>query len=223
MIELLNVYKTFGKKSILRDISLKIVQGRALGLVGKSGAGKTTLAHLLLGKTTPTSGTILFEGEDIALFSRAEKKAFGQKVQLIFQNPYSSLNPRMQVTDIIQEPLLIHKKQKRVDSRELLLAVGLKPEDAKKYPHQFSGGQRQRIAIARALALEPRLLICDEALASLDLVAQLEIISLLKQLREDRGLTYLFISHNLLAVRLVATEIVTLADEPIQLKKLTIF
>lgn len=201
-----NVTKHFptGKKVFyaVEDVSLDIRKGEVLGLVGESGSGKSTLGKMLLGLIKPDYGEIRFEG--------AENKNLFRKIQMIFQDPYSSLNPRMRIEDILAEPTRIHGLPNRVD--ELLRLVALPPEAKKRYPHEFSGGQRQRIGIARALALNPELLICDEPLSSLDVSIQSQIMKLLLTLKNELGLTLLFISHDLRVVRAIADRIAVMKN-----------
>lgn len=206
MIELCNVSKTFqiGKQTItaVNNVSFQIQKGEILGLVGESGSGKSTLAKLLMRLEKPTQGKILFEQTDLCL---SKNRHLCRHMQMIFQDPFSSLNPRMTVKSLIEEPLVIHKATGNVD--ELLNLVGL-PSDAKwRFPHEFSGGQRQRIGIARALALKPKFLVCDEPISSLDVSIQAQIINLLKSLQKELQLTYLFIAHDLAMVRHISDRI----------------
>ncbi len=183
------------------DVSLEIYQGETLGLVGESGCGKSTLGRTLLGVHTPTAGHITFEGHDIARPSRTERRQLKQKMQLIFQDPSTSLNPRRRVKDIVAEPFLIHKlltkSERKIRIRELLDVVGISEHFLKRYPHELSGGQKQRIGIARALALHPKLVICDEAVSALDVSIQAQVLALLERLQQEFHLTFLFISHDL--------------------------
>ena len=187
------------------DVSFHIDEGEVFGLVGESGCGKSTTGRCILRLIEPTSGTVRFKGEDVTAFSAARLRRARRDMQVVFQDPYSSLNPRMRVDAIVREPLEIHgigtaaDREARVD--ELFSLVGLDPEHRRRFPHEFSGGQRQRIGIARALALEPALVILDEAVSALDVSIQAQIVALLRELRSRLKLTYLFISHDL---RLVA-------------------
>jgi len=192
-------------------IDLDIRQGETLGLVGESGCGKSTLGRLIARLDAPTAGSIAFEGADIAALTDRELRPFRQSIQMIFQNPFSSLNPRMSVGSILEEPLIIHKKgdrqkrQRRV--MQLLDQVGLRKDHYDRYPHEFSGGQRQRIGIARALALEPKLIVCDEPVSALDVSIQAQIINLLQDLQKELGLSYLFISHDLSVVEHISDRV----------------
>lgn len=182
-------------------VSLKIRQGETLGLVGESGCGKSTLGRLILRLEEPTRGDILFEGESILGYDPREMRSLRREMQIIFQDPFSSLNPRKNVVHIVGEPLYVHgmidRREREARVLELLEVVGLKREHMRRYPHQFSGGQRQRIGVARALALHPKLVICDEAVSALDVSIRGQVINLLQDLQEEFGLTYLFISHDL--------------------------
>ena len=188
------------------DVSFEIRRGETLGLVGESGCGKTTIGRCLLRLEKPTAGSILYQGEDLAAMSDEGLKAIRQKIQVIFQDPFSSLNPRMKIGQILSEPMRVHglhataaERRDRVD--ELLRVCGLNPKFIDRYPHEMSGGQRQRVGIARALALNPEFIVCDEAVSALDVSIQAQIINLLEKLREEFGLTYLFIAHDLSVVR----------------------
>jgi len=187
------------------NIDLQIHKGETLGLVGESGCGKSTLARLIIRLEKPDSGNIFYKDENISSFSAAELKTYRSNVQMIFQDPYSSLNPRKSAVSIIREPLTIRKigdkKQRDAIVMQLMVKVGLSKEQASRYPHEFSGGQRQRIGIARALVLKPELIIADEPVSALDVSIQAQILNLLKELKHDFGLTYLFISHDLNVIR----------------------
>ncbi len=192
-------------------VDLQIFEGETLGLVGESGCGKSTLARLLMRLEEPDAGKAYFKDQNIFAFSSDDLKTYRRRVQMIFQDPYSSLNPRKSAISIIQEPLNIHRiagrEQNRGKSIQLMTRVGLSHEQAKRYPHEFSGGQRQRIGIARALALQPALVIADEPVSALDASIQSQILNLLKDLKKDFGLTYLFISHDLNVIRHVSDRI----------------
>lgn len=194
-------------------ISLDVHRGETVGLVGESGCGKSTLGRMVVGLLEPTSGEVVFEGNSLLSKGR-NKRDLGQKIQMVFQDPYSSLNPRMNVANIIAEPLVLHKigtsseRKKRVD--ELLEKVGLTAAHGSRYPEEFSGGQRQRIGIARALALNPSLIVCDEPVSALDVSIQAQILNLLKEIQEDMGLSYIFIAHGLQAVKHISDRIVVM-------------
>lgn len=195
-----------GAVKAVDNVSFTIARGETLGLVGESGCGKTSMARCIVQLYKPTSGEVLFDGVDLVKLKGGKMRAMYRRVQFIFQDPYGSLDPRMTCGDIIGEPLKVHKLTKGKDAyrarvSELLTLVGLNPYMANRFPHEFSGGQRQRIGIARALAVEPELLICDEPVSALDVSVQAQIINLLEELQEKFGLTYLFIAHDLSLVR----------------------
>jgi ABC-type glutathione transport system ATPase component len=193
------------------DVSLEIHAGETLGLVGESGSGKSTLGRLILRLVEPSSGSIHFDGRDLLSASGREMRTLRREMQIIFQDPFGSLDPRMRIADLIAEPLVIHRGTRRSDIKarvaELLRIVGLDASATARYPHEFSGGQRQRIMIARALALRPKFLVCDEPVSALDVSVGAQIVNLLAQLQRDFGLTYLFISHSMPIVRYLATRI----------------
>jgi peptide/nickel transport system ATP-binding protein len=195
------------------DVSLEIQGGETLGLVGESGSGKSTLGRLILRLIEPTSGSIRFEGRDLVSAGKGAMRHLRRDMQIIFQDPFASLDPRYRVEDIIAEPLIIHAEQRQAKTAitarvaELLRAVGLDESARRRYPHEFSGGQRQRIGIARALALRPKFIVCDEPVSALDVSVGAQIVNLLAQLQRDFGLSYLFISHSMPVVRYLATRI----------------
>jgi len=193
------------------DVSFDILEGETLGLVGESGCGKSTIGKCILRLIEPTNGEVWFEGKNILSLDRKELRELRRQMQIIFQDPYSSLNPRLSVYSIVSEPLRIHrignKKERKEIVADLLKKVGIDPEYMWRYPHEFSGGQRQRIGIARALALRPKLIICDEPVSALDVSVQAQVINLLQDLQEEFGLTYLFISHGLAVVRHISDRV----------------
>lgn len=197
--------KVLGNVKAVDGVDLFVKRGSTLGLVGESGCGKTTLARVVLRLLEPTSGEVIFKGKNIYQCYPEEMRLLRQKMQMIFQDPFASLNPRMTVEDIITEPLKIYKigcrKHRKDRVQELIDVVGLDSYHLKKYPHQFSGGQQQRIGIARAIALNPELIICDEPVSALDVSIQSQILNLLQDLQSELGLTYLFISHNLSVIK----------------------
>ena len=198
----------------LRNVSLGLARGTTYGLVGESGSGKTTLTRCILRLEAPTSGAILFEGEDMGALSPAAMRRLRARVQIVFQDPYASLNPRMSIHDIIAEPMVIHRDVVGLDRRaradrvvELLTLVGLGPQHLHRYPHEFSGGQRQRIGVARALATNPALVLLDEPTSALDVSVQAQVLNLLHDLQARLGLTYFFISHDLGVIRCMSDRI----------------
>ena len=208
-----NIFKRkIGDIKAVDGISFHILQGETLGLVGESGSGKTTTGQAILQIDHPTGGKIFFEGRDITGIAKREKRNLRRSMQMIFQDPFSSLDPRMKVTDIIGEPLVVHglagsRSEYREQTAELLRVVGLDPSMGDRYPHEFSGGQRQRIGIARALAVKPSFIVCDEPVSALDVSIQAQIINLLEDLQERFRLTYLFIAHDLAVVRHISDRI----------------
>lgn len=219
LLELVDLRKEFGARTVnvaVDDVSLRVHEGETLALVGESGCGKTTLTRLLLKLLEPTDGSVHFDGQDLAALSAAEMRSVRRQMQVVLQDPYSSMNPRMRVTDIVAEPLVTHdpaargrraRAQVRERVGELLESVGLNAGVQDRYPHEFSGGQRQRISIARALALDPRLLVLDEPTSALDVSVQATVLDLLAELQQRLGLTYVFVSHNLAVVGQIADRV----------------
>jgi oligopeptide transport system ATP-binding protein len=214
LLQIEKLYKTFPVKAgpgktlhakAVDGVSLAVAQGEVVGLVGESGCGKSTLGRLALGLLQPTAGKVFFKGNDLSVLKRKELRSLRKEMQIIFQDPFASLNPRMRVADIVSEPLVVHGMAKGAELRDraaqLLAKVGLQAEALSRYPHEFSGGQRQRVGIARALASGPSFIVADEPVSALDVSVQAQIINLLGDLREEMGLSFLFIAHDLNLVR----------------------
>ncbi len=203
-----------GVVSALNGVSFSLAAGRTLAVVGESGCGKSTLARLLTMIETPTAGALAIDGVDVTTLNAAQRRELRRAVQIVFQNPYGSLNPRQTVADALEEPLLVHgmtdAQQRHAAAREMLRKVGLRDEYAERYPHMFSGGQRQRIAIARALMLRPRVLVLDEPVSALDVSIRAQVLNLLAELQQEFGVAYVFISHDLSVVRHVADEVMVM-------------
>jgi peptide/nickel transport system ATP-binding protein len=207
--------RTVGYAKAVDDVSFDVYQGETLGLVGESGCGKSTLGRSILRLIEPTGGTVLFEGNNLCTISKSSMRSLRKDMQLIFQDPYSSLNPHMTIGQAIIEPMQVHNigkdnTERRLKVIQLLERVGLKAEHYNRYPHEFSGGQRQRISIARALSMNPKFIICDESVSALDVSVQSQVLNLLIDLREEFGLTYIFISHDLSVVRFISDRIIVM-------------
>jgi peptide/nickel transport system ATP-binding protein len=214
---MLSIYKSFGRFQALKNINFDLNAGETIAIVGESGSGKSTTAKVLLRLEAADSGQVLYQGQNILALSEQELLSKRRDIQMVFQDPSQSLNPRMTVFELISEAWIIHpdildKSEWPARVAKLLKQVGLSEEHNERYPHQFSGGQRQRIAIARALALEPKIIICDEAVSALDVSVQAQVISLLKKLKKDLGLSYIFIAHDLPVVRDFADRVIVMKD-----------
>jgi oligopeptide transport system ATP-binding protein len=203
--------RTVAQVKAVDGVTFQIAEGETLGLVGESGSGKSTTGYCILQLLKPTSGSVRFMGRELTELGREDLRRMRREMQIVFQDPYASLDPRMTVGDIVAEPLVVHgvgsRRARRETVRGLLEVVGFNPEFTNRYPHEFSGGQRQRIGIARALALNPKLIVCDEPVSALDVSIQAQILNLLKDLQRDFGLTYLFIAHDLAVVRAMSDRI----------------
>ncbi len=204
--------KSKGIVHAVTDVNLNVYEGETLGVVGESGCGKSTLGRLILHLLTPTRGSVSFDGRDLSQLKEAELRDMRKQMQMVFQDPYASLNPRLKIRDIVAEPLVTHKitSGKEEDTaivEDLLRKCGIRPEFMYRYPHQFSGGQRQRVSIARALALNPKLIVCDEPVSALDVSIQSQILNLLGDLQAEMNLTYIFISHDLSVVRYLSDRV----------------
>ncbi|GAB2842081.1 hypothetical protein GCM10022221_46560 [Actinocorallia aurea] len=217
LLEISGLSKTFGEHKAVDDVSLALAKGESLGLVGESGSGKSTILRCLVGLERPDAGTVSYAGFDALRADRAHLRRFRREVQMVFQNPYASLDPRMTVEEIVAEPLRVHEpKASRAERRdrvvEVLERVGLTGSALPRRPAQFSGGQRQRIAIARALVSRPEVLVCDEPVSALDVSVQAQVVNLLRGMRRDLGLTILFVAHDLAVVRQLCDRITVLKD-----------
>jgi oligopeptide transport system ATP-binding protein len=199
------VERTVDHVKAVDDVSFEVAPGETLGIVGESGSGKSTTGYCILQLTKPTGGSVVFDGKELMTLGREDLRRMRREMQIVFQDPYSSLDPRMTVGNIVEEPIAVHgigtRRSRDSTVRRLLDVVGFNPDFTNRYPHEFSGGQRQRIGIARALALNPKLIVCDEPVSALDVSIQAQILNLLKDLQRDFGLTYLFIAHDLAVVR----------------------
>lgn len=210
LLEVRGLGQRYGGRQVLRDIAFTLPAGESLGVIGESGAGKSTLARLLMALERPRDGRVLWSGEDVNALPAAARRALRSRVQMVFQDPYGSLDPRWRVGRSVMEPLAsraMTEAQRLARVAEVLIAVGLEPDAALRFPHQFSGGQRQRLAIARALSTQPRLIVADEPLSALDVSVQAQILNLLRELQRSRGLSYLFITHNIGVVEYIADEV----------------
>jgi oligopeptide transport system ATP-binding protein len=208
------IQRTVGYVHAVDDVSFEVRKGETLGLVGESGCGKTTTGRTILQLYKATEGHVFFEGKDLTTLHGEEMRLMRRKIQMIFQDPYASLNPRMTVEQIVGEPLVVHGLARGSEIREkvkqLLTMVGLNPAYVDRYPHEFSGGQRQRIGVARAISLEPDLIVCDEPISALDVSIQAQVVNLLEDLQKELGLTYVFIAHDLSMVRHISTRVIVM-------------
>ena len=218
VLEAKNINKYFKKPvsfHVLKDISFKINKGEFVSIMGKSGCGKSTLGNAILQLDKATTGQIFYKGTDISSVSKSELRTLRKEIQLIFQDPYSSLNPRIPVGKAIMEPMKVHKlyasdKERKEKTLELLKRVGLEESHFYRYPHEFSGGQRQRIGIARTIAVNPKLIICDESVSALDISVQAQVLNLLNELKDNFGFSYIFISHDLAVVKYMSDQLVVM-------------
>jgi oligopeptide transport system ATP-binding protein len=205
------IERTVDHVKAVDGVSFEIAEGQTLGLVGESGSGKSTTGYCVLQLLKPTGGSVRFMGQELTTMGHGDLREMRKEMQIVFQDPYSSLNPRMTVGNIVGEPMLVHgqgtRRSRELRVRDLLETVGFNPDFTNRYPHEFSGGQRQRIGIARALALNPRLIVCDEPVSALDVSIQAQILNLLKDLQRDLGLAYLFVAHDLAVVRTMSDQI----------------
>ena len=217
--------RVYGHVKAVDDVTLEIYEGETLGLVGESGCGKTTLGRSILRLAEPTGGKVWFDGAEVTALKGQALRDFRKQAQIVFQDPYSSLNPRITIGEAIAEPMKVHGIEKDAGKLrnavcDLLEQVGLKAEHYDRYPHEFSGGQRQRICIARALAVNPKLVICDESVSALDVSVQAQVLNLLNRLKEERGLTYIFISHDLSVVRFMSDRVVVMYNgKPVEINE----
>jgi oligopeptide transport system ATP-binding protein len=217
-VDKLSKHFNIGKDKVLKavdDVSFELFEGETLGLVGESGCGKSTTGRCIVRLAKPTSGNIFFENEDIFNNTKTSNLDFCRRVQMIFQNPYSSLNPRMTVKDIVGEGIKLHNKELKDNEvelkiEELLKSVGLNKDHISRFPHEFSGGQRQRIGIARALSVDPKFIVCDEPISALDVSVQAQVINMLKRIQKERELTYLFIAHDLSVVKYISDRVIVM-------------
>src|SRR5699024_6648771 len=203
--------RTVGHVKAVDDVSFHVSKGETLGIVGESGSGKSTLGQVILRLTNPTEGKVIFEGDDISTLKQKQVRPYRRNMQIVFQDPFASLNSKMSVGELIEEPLLVQtnlsKKERKEKAIQMIEKVGLRADDRQKYPHEFSGGQRQRISLARALIIEPKLVICDEPVSALDVSIQAQVLNLMQDLQDDFGLTYLFIAHDLSVVKHISDRV----------------